>query len=381
MASKYDILHVTSAHQATDGRIFYKEARTAQELGFRVGVVGDHPKAETLHGVDIIPIRKHPVRLLRRLLGPISLLRVILREKAPVVHFHDPEIIPVGLFLQLLGYKVVYDVHEYYSIIQANRVSAGPLRALARTLARLLLETIPCALFHRSVFPTNKLREAVAPGRKSVSLVNLLPKAMIPDERDKAIKDHDLVFMGTISPFRAGPLMEMMGIILKERPDAKLLMLGTKAPTVRWMRANAPSQHVLDAITFHPRVPHSEVFSVLSRAKIGFNYHPMEPQFEVAIPMKIYEYMACRLPVVTTRFPEVGDQFENGTEIIMHTGTDQAVYAEAVLDLLRHPDKAREIGTAGFDALRERVNWDTSEVPKLNVMYSTLLGQALKAPA
>jgi glycosyltransferase involved in cell wall biosynthesis len=369
---RYDILHVTSAHPADDGRIFYKEALTAHNLGYRVAVVGPHPRAETRHGVDIIPIPKSPVRFFRRVAGPISLLRIIIRECPKVVHFHDPEIIPVACLLQLIGFRVVYDVHEYYSEIQSLRAPAGPFRTLVRALTSACVEVLPCAFFDRSVFPTNQLRRAIAPGPRSIALINLLPKALIPNEGRVEEPEYDLVFMGTISPFRAGPLMEMMRIILRQRPETSLLMLGVKDTTVQWMKENAPSSEVLSAITFYPRVPHGEVFTILRKARVGFNYHPMEKRFEVAIPMKIYEYMACRLPVVCTAFPEVVEQLESGSEIILVEGDEQDSYADAVLNILENRIVAEQIGLAGWRAISDRVNWDVSEVSKVRDLYAGL---------
>ena len=110
---KYEILHITSAHKAKDGRIFYKEALSAASIGFRVGVVGDNEIEETIGGVDIIPVKKSTNRLLRRIIGPVKLLSVVLKYRPKIVHFHDPEIIPMGYILMFFGYKVVYDMHEF----------------------------------------------------------------------------------------------------------------------------------------------------------------------------------------------------------------------------------------------------------------------------
>jgi glycosyltransferase involved in cell wall biosynthesis len=166
--------------------------------------------------------------------------------------------------------------------------------------------------------------------------------------------------------------MEMMRIILRQRPETSLLMLGVKDTTVQWMKENAPSSEVLSAITFYPRVPHGEVFTILRKARVGFNYHPMEKRFEVAIPMKIYEYMACRLPVVCTAFPEVVEQLESGSEIILVEGDEQDSYADAVLNILENRIVAEQIGLAGWRAISDRVNWDVSEVSKVRDLYAGL---------
>jgi len=48
----------------------------------------------------------------RMSLGPWRSFFAICRIKPDIVHFHDPELIPLGILLKVIGYKVIYDVHE-----------------------------------------------------------------------------------------------------------------------------------------------------------------------------------------------------------------------------------------------------------------------------
>ena len=45
-------------------------------------------------------------------LSTIDLMRTGLRQNARIFHFHDPELIPLGLLLRMLRHQVIYDVHE-----------------------------------------------------------------------------------------------------------------------------------------------------------------------------------------------------------------------------------------------------------------------------
>ena len=108
---KKTILHITSCHFSHDSRIVYRQCLTLANY-FKVKIIIPAPDQDWINKLEMIgiPLIKSP--LLRVLLiHPLILLKTIF-NKADLYHFHDPELIPVGLLLHFFGKKVVFDIHE-----------------------------------------------------------------------------------------------------------------------------------------------------------------------------------------------------------------------------------------------------------------------------
>lgn len=347
---------------------------SAHKAGIRTVVVGPTkaPGLSCHSGIPIVSLRQREHRLLRRLLAPIEAFKTVRSINPKIVHFHDPEILPVALLLKLLGHKMVWDIHEYYSRVQTAHMRLGVLRTVKRLLLSALVEKLPCAIFDRSVFPTQALRAAICDKSDAIACVNLLPVGEFPNVEGRSDKEFDVIFMGSMSPFRAEPFLHLVDILCQRRPGFKVALLGVPTKTQSWMQANAPHPRTLAAITFIPRVPHSEVSGILRKARIGFNYHPMDERFKVAIPMKVYEYMICGIAVVCTRFPELAEQLDP-SEMVLVEGDDQATYANVILELLNNAERREQISRAGQAAVVSRLNWERREAPKLIKMYRDLL--------
>ena len=73
-----------------------------------------HHQDEVRDGVQVIAIPRARSRTARWLLSGWRAFRKALSTHADVYHFHDPELIPQGIVLRLLGKRVVYDIHEDY---------------------------------------------------------------------------------------------------------------------------------------------------------------------------------------------------------------------------------------------------------------------------
>ena len=82
------------------------------KAGYPVSIILPHTHDEEKDGVKIIatPVRPGWKRLL---VSPFDIFIKALRQPSgSVFHIHDSEILHVGLYLKLLGKRVIYDAHE-----------------------------------------------------------------------------------------------------------------------------------------------------------------------------------------------------------------------------------------------------------------------------
>ncbi|MFM7530939.1 MAG: glycosyltransferase, partial [Rubrivivax sp.] len=108
------IVHLTTVHPRRDIRIFRKECVSLARAGYDVvQVVGDGLGDALVEGVRIVDIGPRPAgRLARMRQQPARALHSVRALEPALVHFHDPELLPVGVRLAREGLKVVYDAHE-----------------------------------------------------------------------------------------------------------------------------------------------------------------------------------------------------------------------------------------------------------------------------
>ncbi|HEP8886801.1 TPA: glycosyltransferase, partial [Pseudomonas aeruginosa] len=107
------VAHLTSVHSRYDIRIFRKQCRTLSQYGYDVYlVVADGKGDEVKDGVRIVDVGVLSGRLNRILKTTRKIYEQALALGADVYHFHDPELIPVGLRLKKQGKQVIFDSHE-----------------------------------------------------------------------------------------------------------------------------------------------------------------------------------------------------------------------------------------------------------------------------
>lgn len=99
--------------------------------------------------------------------------------------------------------------------------------------------------------------------------------------------------------------------------------------------------------------------------------HPISNYLD-SYSTKMFEYMACGIPVVCSDFPLwvrlVGDA-DCGVSV---DPMDPQAAVKAVEALCRNPDEARRLGANGRRAIRERYNWE-NEFAKLDDLYRRLM--------
>jgi alpha-maltose-1-phosphate synthase len=115
--------------------------------------------------------------------------------------------------------------------------------------------------------------------------------------------------------------------------------------------------------TFTGAVPYEDVPRLLAGAVVGvapFNTAP-HPALRAAgffwSPLKVYEYMAAGLPVVTADIQPLNQIVRDGQEGALFREGDVAGLAEAIGRLLDAPDTAESIGRRARERVVDRYSW------------------------
>src|SRR5690606_29093775 len=107
------ITHITTVHPRYDTRVFIKECRSIKRRGLDVNlIVADGLGDEIKDGINILDIGKPRNRLIRMIAYTRKAYVLAKKLNSNIYHFHDPELLMLGVKLQNRGKKVVYDVHE-----------------------------------------------------------------------------------------------------------------------------------------------------------------------------------------------------------------------------------------------------------------------------
>jgi len=98
------------------------------------------------------------------------------------------------------------------------------------------------------------------------------------------------------------------------------------------------------------------------------------PSLTEGSPLVTLEAMAAGVPVVASAVGGIPDQIRHDKEGLLVPPGDTEALGEALLDLLRDPDRARRLGEAGRNRAASQFNHETM-VHRIEDVYHTVLGQ------
>jgi glycosyltransferase involved in cell wall biosynthesis len=367
------VVHMTSAHGPFDIRIFHKECRTLAAAGYDVHVIARGADNAVHDGITFWGWSDSgPEPRLERMTSTVA--RVYRRARAlraRLYHFHDPDLMPVGLLLARDGACVVYDVHEDLAaaVLDKPWISSRlrpPIAWLVRMLEPAAADRL-CAV----IAATPAIEERFSGcGRCEVVTVNNYPHVREFGRLERSVSTTEAVvcYVGTITTLRG---IEVI-LAAVEQAGAQLLLAGTFDPPSLFDRVRAlPGWSRVEYVGMADR---AEVADVLRRATIGV--HVLQPganHFR-AQPTKLFEYMSAALPVIVSDFPYWRDIVEGSACGICVDPTRPDAVAGAIRWLATHPDEARQMGENGRRAVRTRYSWE-AEGEILVGLYRRVLGE------
>jgi len=356
------------AYYESDARVRrYGESLVA--LGHQVDVLAlrapGTPRRETLGGANLwrLPPSRRRGGVLRYFFEYLSftLLCFLVLSFRPrrydVVHVHNmPDfLVFAALVPRLLGRSVVLDVHDlmpevYCSKFKKSLRHAGiwPFRAqewLAHHFASaVVFATEPfrgCALARGTVRPEQSIAVLNAPDTRLFDR-NLHPW-LGPDQPGA----FHMLYLGTVSDrhgvdqcVRVLPLVKQRipGIALVVHPK---LSEGEGKPLAA-LKQLAAELGVADRLHIRPPMQLHEVPATMSRASVGVFTPHMDVHIDMALSLKVPEFVAMQVPVIAVRTAIMTSLFRDD-EVLMFPDGDLESFADCLCRLYCEPGLAARL--------------------------------------
>ena len=373
------VCHITTIHPLhNDSRVFYRQCCSLAKAGYETHLVIPFEAETVKDGVHIHPCPRMHNRLLHMLITPWLAMRLALKTRANIYHYHDPELMLIGFILRFIFRKnVVYDIHES---VHRHILSKSYLPRFSRrfiSACYVLLEKV--FTIGQSLVIANE--NCLSEYSSNACLVQNYP--MLTDEtiaiaNNNKTKAHPplLVYVGAVSEIRgAGICVELAGALARHGCDFHMKLIGPwqdSEESNRKLKSRIEVLQLQDKVELTGRMKWTEAMEIVSEATIGMCLLLPEPNFTTCLATKILEYMMYGIPVLASDFDHWRKYVDGErTGMMVDPGNIDRV-TEVCLQMLADPEQLEQMGKRGRAAVQEKYNWDT-EFNELLRCYDNLL--------
>ncbi|WP_240487679.1 glycosyltransferase [Photorhabdus australis] len=360
---------MTSVHSRFDIRIFLKECSALQKEHEVSLIVADGKGNEVKNNIAIIDVGILTGRLNRIFKTTDKVYKKALELDADLYHFHDPELIPIGLKLKKKGKIVIFDAHEDVPKQIFSKPYLNKFNKIIISKLFALYEKYAAAKFDGIITATPSIRDKFLKINKNTIDINNYPilGELHNENTNWYEKEKQVCYVGGISDIRG--ITEMVESISHLTTNTKMKLAGNfSEKELENKIKKMKNWYKIDELGFLNR---GEARELLSKSIAGIVlYHPL-PNHIDAQPNKIFEYMSAGIPVIASNFALWQDIVVKNHCGICIDPLNPKEIANAIDYLSNNTDIAEEMGNNGLLAVNEKYNWDI-EQNKLNEFYQQI---------
>ena len=252
-------------------------------------------------------IHFHPLQRFKRLsigrfAARIKTLKFIIKVKPELLIVTTAELLEVAvLFRIFFGTKIIYDIQENYwrNILYTN---AFPklVRPLIASLVRLK-EWLASPFFSQFLLAEKCYVDELGFIRNKFVVIE--NKCKIPQDfhRNPGKEFIELIFTGTLAEstgiFQAINLAKKLHAV---ESKIQLTIIGycAQQKTLLQIEDEVSKNSFVRLVGGRNLVPHSEIITAIATANFGIISYPVSRHTDNKIPTKLYEYLACQLPIL-----------------------------------------------------------------------------------
>ena len=171
-------------------------------------------------------------------------------------------------------------------------------------------------------------------------------------------------------------LLESFALILQQRPDARLVLVGD-GQTRSSVEETVTKAGMGHAVIMTGKIAHSEVPEMLSIADVAVV--PSAPLTAglggTGTPLKLFEYMAAGKAIVATALNEAAEVIQDGHDGLLVQPGDVNRFAKATLKLINDPRERSRLGQNAREQAVKQYSWE-NYTRRLEEIYLNIVGVA-----
>lgn len=370
------ICHITTVHKRYDTRIFYKECKSLYNNGYDVSlIVSDNLGDEVANGINIFDLGKKKGFIHRLLLCSKVVFNAALKTDASIFHFHDPELFLTGLKLKKAGKIVIWDMHEnIYADIKQKKYIPYLLKIIILFIYKLV-EKYTVKKIDFVICTRESVLYRLIQYNKNVFLINNFP--LLNDLYD-SIKINNLKKIKTIC---------FAGAIVPNYQHKEIIEAISEIDNVKYVLAGPVKESYLnelksikgwEKVEYKGILNIDEVNKLYAMSSIGVVIHKYTQNMDWTVGnfalTKIFEVMHWGIPVIATNYSMweniVFDEYKCAITVNPYNVEE---IKNAIMQLLKDPERANNMGKIGRFAVIEKFNWKSQEKILLKIYNSIQL--------
>ncbi|MDD5405353.1 MAG: glycosyltransferase [Sulfurovaceae bacterium] len=363
---KINITHLTSVHARYDTRIFVKECSSlVKNENYQVSlIVADGNGDEVKNEVHIFDVGAKTGGRISRMTNTVKkVFEKAVELDSDIYHMHDPELIPVGLKLKKIGKKVIFDAHEDTPKQLRNAPYLNTFFRTTLSGAYGIFERFTLAKFDYIITATPYIREKfLSINKNSIDINNFPILEELGNNTPWNEKKDEICYVGGIAKIRG------IKELIRAMESVKNVRLNLAGKFIEKDVENEVKKYAgWSKVNEFGFVGRKEIADILSRSKAGIvTLHPII-NYQDALPVKMFEYMAAGIPVIASNIPLWQEIIEGTNCGICVDPMKPSQIADAINFIMTHQDVAQKMGANGKKAVFKKYNWGIEEAKFLRV--------------